>query len=171
MGDGVAFPLFVFEKDDCSMFLVEAPDKVLHQMEPVDIENTEYLFWDSNGKGVQISVVDECVTRISHAHVAISLSEALKCHSDAFGLNVDTAGPADEVWRRLKEAEAHLPRKRGLLSKVFGRVFSDCGPTSRLKPENDPAITLAWACWVVPLFPGEIMLQLRRMRNSLPKRT
>jgi hypothetical protein len=54
---------------------------------------------------------------------------------------------------------------------VTFRVFNDYGPTSRLKPANDLAITLAWACWVVPLFAAEIILQLRRMCTSLPKRT
>ena len=31
----MSFPLFVFEKDDCSMFLVETPDKILYRMEPI----------------------------------------------------------------------------------------------------------------------------------------
>ncbi len=124
MADSVSFPLFVFEKDDCSMFLVEGPDKVLYNMEPIDIENAEYLFWDSNGNGVHISVAGEQVTAIDPAAVEISLSEAFKRYSDAFGLRVDTTGPADEVWPRLKQAEAELPRKRGLLSRVFGRTQS-----------------------------------------------
>jgi hypothetical protein len=51
----------------------------------------------------------------------MSLSEALKRHSYAFGLAVDMTGPAHEVWNRLKESEAKQPRKSGLLSKVFGR--------------------------------------------------
>jgi hypothetical protein len=42
MNRSVSFPLFVFEKDDCSMFLVETPDKVLYHLEPIDIENDEY---------------------------------------------------------------------------------------------------------------------------------
>jgi hypothetical protein len=124
MADSVSFPLFAFEKDDCSMFLVEGPDKVLYHMEPIDIENAEYLFWDSNGRGVQISVVGKYVSAIDHAAVEISLSDALKRHSDVFRLLVDTTGPADEVWRRLKEAEAQLPRKRGLLSRMFGSTQS-----------------------------------------------
>lgn len=121
MTDSVPFPLFVFEKDDCSMFLVEEPDKVLYHMEPIDIENGEYLLWDSNGKGVQISVAGKHVTAIDSADVEISLSEAFKRHSDAFDLRVDTTGPAGEVWRRLKETEAQLPLKRGLLSRLFGK--------------------------------------------------
>ena len=34
---------------------------------------------------------------------------------------------------------------------VTFRVFSDYGPTSHLKPAGDLAVTLSWACWVVPL--------------------
>ena len=49
---------------------------------------------------------------------------------------------------------------------VTFRVFSDYGPTSHLKPANDLAITLAWACWVVPLFIAELILQWRRMHKS-----
>lgn len=49
---------------------------------------------------------------------------------------------------------------------VTFRVFSDYGPTSRLQPEHDLSVTLTWACWVVPLFITEIILQLRRMRKG-----
>jgi hypothetical protein len=35
------FPLFVFEKDDRSMYLVESPERVLDQLEAIDIENDE----------------------------------------------------------------------------------------------------------------------------------
>ena len=121
MADTVPFPLFIFEKDDRSMFLVDAPDKVLHQMEPIDIENEEYLCWDANGQAVKISVSGSRVTRIVQGSSEMSLLEALKRHSDAFGLAVDMTGPVHEVWQRLKEAEAKQPRKGGLLSKVLGR--------------------------------------------------
>lgn len=52
---------------------------------------------------------------------------------------------------------------------VTFRVFSDYGPTSRLQPANDLYITLSWACWVVPLFITELILQLRRIRKSVTK--
>jgi uncharacterized membrane protein len=48
---------------------------------------------------------------------------------------------------------------------VTFRIFNDYGPTSHLKPAGDLAITMAWACWVVPLFITELILQLRRMRK------
>jgi uncharacterized membrane protein len=49
---------------------------------------------------------------------------------------------------------------------VTFRVFSDYGPTSRLQPQHDLEVTLTWACWVVPLFITELVLQLRRMRRA-----
>jgi hypothetical protein len=75
MGGHVSFPLFVFEKDDCSMFLVETPDKVLYHMEPIDIENGEYVYWDSNGNPVRISVAAQRVTGIDYGAAQMPLAE------------------------------------------------------------------------------------------------
>jgi hypothetical protein len=49
---------------------------------------------------------------------------------------------------------------------VTFRVFNDYGPTSHLQPASDRAITLAWACWVVPLFITELFFQLKRIRRA-----
>jgi uncharacterized membrane protein len=48
---------------------------------------------------------------------------------------------------------------------VTYRVFSDYGPVSRLQPYHDVSVTLTWACWVLPLFITELVLQLRHMRK------
>jgi hypothetical protein len=124
MADSVSFPLFVFEKDDCSMRLVESADKILFHMEPTDIENDEYLCWDALGRAVRILIGGQQVIGIAYGEAEMPLAEAFMRHSEAFSLNLDTTGPVDEVWRRLKEAEAQLPRKRGLLSRLFGRTQS-----------------------------------------------
>ena len=52
---------------------------------------------------------------------------------------------------------------------VTFRVLNDYGPTSRLQPDNDRAVTIAWACWTIPLLMTEIILQLRRMRRPLAR--
>jgi hypothetical protein len=122
MNGSVSFPLFVLEKDDSSMFLVEVPDKLLYHMEPIDIENGEYICWDTNGNAVRISVAGQRVTGIEYGAAEMPLAEAFRRHSAAFGLDVDTTGPPDEIWRRLKEAESRLPRKGGLLSWLFKRT-------------------------------------------------
>jgi|SRR5215471_14325924 len=49
---------------------------------------------------------------------------------------------------------------------VTFRVLNDYGPTSRLQPINDRAVTIAWFCWTVPLFITEIVLQFRRSRTA-----
>jgi uncharacterized membrane protein YozB (DUF420 family) len=50
---------------------------------------------------------------------------------------------------------------------VTFRVLNDYGPTSRLQPANDRAITIGWACWALPLLVAEVILQLRRLRSPL----
>ena len=119
MDASVSFPLFVFEKDDYSMFVVETPDKVLYHMEPTDIENGEYLCWDASGRAVRISISGQRVTGICHGEPEIPLAEAFRRYSDVHGLDVDTTGPFDQVWCRLKDTESRSPRSRGLLSRLF----------------------------------------------------
>lgn len=86
---------------------------------------------------------------------------------------ISTSGMAYYAIRQ-RQFEIHKEWMIRAYIVTFGfvtfRVFNDYGPTSHLKPENDLAITLAWASWVVPLFVAEIILQLRRMRTRLPNR-
>jgi predicted membrane protein DUF2306 len=53
---------------------------------------------------------------------------------------------------------------------VSFRILSDYGPTSRLQPEHDRSLTIAWVCWVVPLATTEMIFQLRRVRAALVAR-
>jgi hypothetical protein len=52
----VTYPLFVFEKDDKSIRLIENESRILYHLEAIDIENEEYVFWDSSGSGVLVTV-------------------------------------------------------------------------------------------------------------------
>ena len=130
MSGRVQFPLFAFEKDDSSMFRVETLDKILHHFEPIDIENDEYLFWDASGKSVRVSVKGKTLSEVRYGEArdqgtgflpreAMKLDEAFERHAEAFSLNVDTAGAAEEVWSRLKNAESQLPRRQGFLARLF----------------------------------------------------
>jgi predicted membrane protein DUF2306 len=53
---------------------------------------------------------------------------------------------------------------------VFFRILADYTPMSRLRPESDRDITIAWACWVVPLAVTEMIFQLRRVRAAVRAR-
>ena len=96
------FPLYVFEKDDWSMFLVESRDKLLYHIEPIDFENNEYLFWDADGLGVYLTLERGELTKVIHAENEISLHEAFVRYSRALGATVDTTGTPAEAWKRLQ---------------------------------------------------------------------
>lgn len=49
---------------------------------------------------------------------------------------------------------------------VSFRLLNDMGPTSHLQPPGDRANAFIWACWVLPLFAAEVIMQLRRMRRQ-----
>ena len=53
---------------------------------------------------------------------------------------------------------------------VTFRLLQDYSPLSRLRPENDRDITIAWACWVVPLAITELVLQVKRINSALATR-
>jgi len=53
---------------------------------------------------------------------------------------------------------------------VFFRILSDYTPMTRLRPENDRDITIAWACWVVPLAVTEMVFQIRRLGTAVAVR-
>lgn len=48
---------------------------------------------------------------------------------------------------------------------VTFRILNDFGPTSRLKPASEAAITWVWLCWTIPLLVAEVVLELRRTRR------
>ena len=53
---------------------------------------------------------------------------------------------------------------------VFFRILSDYSPMAGLRPERERDITIAWACWVVPLAVTEMIFHLKRVRVASPAR-
>jgi hypothetical protein len=53
---------------------------------------------------------------------------------------------------------------------VTFRYLQDYSPISRLRPENDRDITIAWSCWVVPLAVTEMVFHLKRLRAAVAGR-
>ena len=114
----VEFPLFVFEKDDRSMLLIERPDRLLYHLETIDIENDEYLFWDSTGAGARVSVARDAIDQITRCDQSMSLSDAFEAYVQSLGLGVSVDGPPIEVWRRI---QSRIPRRKPLWRRLFGR--------------------------------------------------
>jgi hypothetical protein len=118
----VEYPIFVFEKDDRSMRLIESEERILSHLEAIDIENNEYVFWDANGRGVSISV--SVGSFKSELKSVTSYSESLPIH-DAFKLLAEgmgiqeslTDGAPIEVWRRIQE-RARKPSERAIRNGI-----------------------------------------------------
>lgn len=111
----VKFPLFAFEKDDRSMYLMETPER-LRYFEAIDIENNEYLFWDSTGAGVCVSVANRTINEISHCDQAMSLSEAFGAYAQSHGIQFSSEEYPINVWRSI---QSQLPPKRTLWARLF----------------------------------------------------
>lgn len=114
----VEFPLFVFEKDDRSMLLIERPDQLLHHLEAIDIRNDEYLFWDSTGAGISVLLGGDRVDQITRFDQSMSLSDAFEAYVKALGLEVSIEGTPIEVWRRI---QSRIPKRKSLWRSLFGR--------------------------------------------------
>jgi len=114
----VEFPLFVFEKDDRSMLLIEKPDRLLYHLETIDIENDEYLFWDSTGAGVSVSAKRDAIDLIMRCDRSMSVSEAFQAYSQSLNLTVSLQGAPIEVWKRI---QSQLPKRRRLWARLFGK--------------------------------------------------
>jgi len=112
-------PLFAFEKDDSSMFLIERPDRLLYHLEAIDIENDEYLFWDSSGAAVSVSTVHGKIDRITPCDQSMSLADAFRMYSHSRGLEISAEGTPVEVWECI---QSRLPRKKGFWKRLFPRL-------------------------------------------------
>ncbi len=62
----LSFSLFVFEKDDCSMQLIEKRDDLFLHLEEIDLQNDKYLFWDANGARVCLRMNKKKVVAIEN---------------------------------------------------------------------------------------------------------
>jgi hypothetical protein len=115
----IQYPLFVFEKDDCSMLTVEKPEQLFAHLEEIDIQNDEYLFWDASGRGVHLRVEKRKVVAIENCEARKDLSEAFVAYCQSLGLTVEFATQPVDTWKRIQAAEKLLPRKKVGLRESF----------------------------------------------------
>lgn len=104
----VEYPVFTFEKDDRSMYLLESEERILYHLEAIDIENDEYVFWDAAGVGVRISVSvgawKQKLESVSSCPAPFPLREAFEQYADSLGIiGLSVDGTPLEVWRRIQE--------------------------------------------------------------------
>jgi hypothetical protein len=112
----VEFPLFVFEKDDRSMYLIERPERLLYHLEPVDIEDDEYVFWDATGAGVCVSIARNLIHQITRCDQPMSLVDAFQAYSESLNLRVSHHGTPIEIWGRI---QSQAPKRVPFWTRLF----------------------------------------------------
>ena len=120
----ITYPLFVFEKDDCSMRLIREEAGILHGLEAIDIQNDEYVFWDANGADVAISAsvgsFKSKLTSIVSCPPVFPISEAFTQYAKSLGIAGPVAeGAALDVWNRIQSEVERRPRKNNFFSRLF----------------------------------------------------
>ena len=98
------------------MYVIETLERVLDHLEAIDIENDEYLFWDSTGAGVCVSVVRGAVKQIALCEPTMSLCEALESYAQSQGLHVIVGESAIDTWKSL---QSQIPPRRTLWERLF----------------------------------------------------
>lgn len=118
----ITYPLFVFAKDDRSMRLIQEEAGILRQLEAIDIENGEYVFWDANGIGVSISVSTGLfktkLESVASSTAAFSIQEAFALYSKTLEIAEPVEGSPTDVWNWIQTEVQRRPRKRSFLSKL-----------------------------------------------------
>lgn len=104
------YPLFVFEKDDSSMLRIDAFDRIQYHLEAIDVENDEYVFWDSTGSGVEVVVERDKISGVFLRKTVSSLEEAFAKYVEANRLPQSLLSNSPiETWDRIQAA---LTRKK-----------------------------------------------------------
>ena len=115
-----AFPLFV-RLDDGEVIQIESYDKILYDLEAIDIENDEYRFWDAEGRGIRVVIKNSRVSELRETDHDMRVQDAIGEYAGQLGTSIETTGTPLETWRRVKEFKDSLPKRRGWLSRFFGQ--------------------------------------------------
>lgn len=108
------------------MRLIEGENQILSDLEGVDVENKEYVFWDASGDGVSVAVsVGEFKSKllgVTSCPPAFPLRDALRTYAMNVGLpGTIPEGPPLDVWKRIQTELAARPKKWGFASRLFAK--------------------------------------------------
>ena len=132
----VEYPIFAFEKDDHSMWLIENESRIFYHLEEADVINGEYVFWDANGGGVTIRIstrkmglggvtiqISGKMTGPAPAQAQFPLSEAMVLFAKSKRIAPpDAISSPIEAWTRIQDELSRRPKKKGILSRILSRL-------------------------------------------------
>ena len=92
----VTFPIFVLEQDSGDVGRFDSVEELQHQLERIDVENSEYAAWDSAGQSLQLMVEEPfwLVVRPGEDRSDTELTSALLRIADRAGISLVERAPS-----------------------------------------------------------------------------
>lgn len=114
----VQYPIFAFGKDDQSMRLIESEDRILYDVEAIDIENDEYVFWDATGSGVRIGVsvgrFRSKLESVTSCQASFPIQDAFKAVARSLELPESVPdGAPEDVWNHIQSEVRKSSQRTG----------------------------------------------------------
>lgn len=119
----VAFPVLVLERDSGDIMRFNSVAEMQKQMERIDVENAEYLAWESGGRLIQMAVQEPLWLKLecnAPEPDTAGLFNALKKFAESRGVKVDSGDRNTSPLALYEKIIAQSPpAKRGVLGKLF----------------------------------------------------
>jgi hypothetical protein len=112
-GMSVKFPIFGQDKDK-SIFIIETESKLSYHLENIDIENKEYIGWDSDGKPVEFYLDNNeiKVRSLSSESKLEELKQAILDYAQLYRPKVPFNYSGSNVVELFKTVEEHIDQGR-----------------------------------------------------------
>jgi hypothetical protein len=119
----IVFPVLVLERDSGDVMRFNSVAEMQKQLERIDVENAEYLAWESGGCPIRISAQESLWLNLecdaTGADTA-GLFNALKKFAGSRGVQVDTGDQNTPPLALYERIIAQSPQAKG---GVLGRLF------------------------------------------------
>lgn len=109
----IKFPIFGQDKDK-SIFIIETKFKLSYHLENIDIENKEYIGWDSDGKPIEFYLENNeiKVCCLSNESKLKELKQAILDYAQLYRPKVPFDYSGSNVVDLFKAAESHISQGR-----------------------------------------------------------
>jgi hypothetical protein len=119
----IAFPVLVLERDSGDVMRFESVAEMQKQLERIDVENEEYLAWESSGRPISMAVEEPLWLKLESTTTqpdTAGLFSALKRFAESRGVKVDAGDQNTSPLALYEKIIAQSPpAKRGVLGKLF----------------------------------------------------
>jgi hypothetical protein len=126
---GPVFPVFIYEKDCGEVSMWGTREAMLEYFEPIDIEEHEYLAWDSTGIPLNLSLREQPIWLSFEElpepdRVVPSLSDALTRYASSLGITLSPEDLCDpgRAYGLLMETLKKKTRQVSFWKRLWGRL-------------------------------------------------